>query len=218
MPGCAAAVRPWRKGKRTEDVIENKGVGKITCESRFGFQATGYVQGRMTGAGLSMATQSPAACRVWSQTVSSALFSESMKKRPCHLFAWLLVALAISPTPSHAQHPALTPFTINHEARVDSPADVRFLLDAPAGMDGFIRVVDGHLATASGHRIRLWGVNITGWLKDSSCCHPGRRPGYTPPNSRGWASTVSGFSFLISRRKTGSPVCSKTIAMIRALW
>ncbi len=119
-----------------------------------------------------MATRSPAACRVRSQTVSSALFSESMKKRPCHLFAWLLVALAISPTPSHAQHPALTPFTINHEARVDSPADVRFLLDAPAGMDGFIRVVDGHLATASGHRIRLWGVNITGWLKDSSLLPP----------------------------------------------
>src|SRR5579885_1153804 len=28
MPECAAAGRPWRKGKRTEDVIENTGSWK----------------------------------------------------------------------------------------------------------------------------------------------------------------------------------------------
>jgi hypothetical protein len=48
-----------------------------------------------------------------------------------------------------------------------SPVDVSFLLDAPAGKHGFIKVADGHLATGDGQRIRLWGVNITDWSKGS---------------------------------------------------
>ena len=62
----------------------------------------------------------------------------------------------------------LQPYTINHEIRVDSPADVRFLLDGPAGSHGFIRVQDGHLATGDGKRFRCWGVNMTGWARGSA--------------------------------------------------
>ncbi len=57
----------------------------------------------------------------------------------------------------------MVPFTLDHRAAMlkHSPVDVSFLLDAPAGKHGFTRVVDGHLATGDGKRIRFWGVNIT---------------------------------------------------------
>jgi len=48
-----------------------------------------------------------------------------------------------------------------------SPVDVSFLLDAPAGKHGFVKVQDGHLATGNGQRIRFWGVNITDWSRGS---------------------------------------------------
>src|ERR1700690_2387755 len=48
-----------------------------------------------------------------------------------------------------------------------SPVDVSFLLDAPAGKHGFIKVANGHLATGEGQRIRFWGVNITDWSHGS---------------------------------------------------
>jgi hypothetical protein len=48
-----------------------------------------------------------------------------------------------------------------------SPVDVSFLLDAPAGRHGFIKVENGHLATDDGQRIRFWGVNITDWSSGS---------------------------------------------------
>ena len=63
----------------------------------------------------------------------------------------------------------MVPFSINHRAGMgkDSPVDVSFLLDAPAGKHGFIKVKDGHLATGDGRRIKFWGVNITDWSKGS---------------------------------------------------
>jgi hypothetical protein len=66
----------------------------------------------------------------------------------------------------------LQPFVINHHNRVDSPADVSFLLVAPAGRDGFVRVHDGHLVKAKGERLRIWGVNLTGWTKGSTLLPP----------------------------------------------
>ena len=45
---------------------------------------------------------------------------------------------------------------------VDWPADVSFLLQAPAGREGFVRVEGGHLVRADGRRLRLWGINATG--------------------------------------------------------
>ncbi len=67
---------------------------------------------------------------------------------------------------------ALQPYIVDHVSRVDSPADVRFLLDAPAGKHGFVRSVGGHLATEDGKRIRFWGVNIAGWTKGSALIPP----------------------------------------------
>lgn len=63
----------------------------------------------------------------------------------------------------------MVPFSLDHRRAMEahSPVDVSFLLDAPAGKHGFIQVLNGHLATGDGQRIRLWGVNITDWSKGS---------------------------------------------------
>ena len=66
----------------------------------------------------------------------------------------------------------MQPFTIDHESRTAASIDLEFLLDAPAGKDGFIRVRNGHLAKPDGSRIRLWGVNVTGWTKGSAIMPP----------------------------------------------
>ncbi|MCM8730561.1 hypothetical protein ACFO8O_06205 [Hephaestia sp. GCM10023244] len=66
-----------------------------------------------------------------------------------------------------AQEIPLQPFPVNHELRVDSAADVRFLLDGPAGKDGFIQIKDGHFYRPNGERFRCWGVNMTGWAVGS---------------------------------------------------
>ena len=62
----------------------------------------------------------------------------------------------------------LKPFTIDHRAAAPgSPADVSFLLEAPAGKHGFVRVRDGHLVKGNGERLRLWGVHLTDWSRGS---------------------------------------------------
>jgi hypothetical protein len=63
------------------------------------------------------------------------------------------------------------PFVIDHFQRQDSDADVSFLLDAPAGKHGFIRVAGGHLAHDGG-RFRIWGVNVVGFVKGSALLPP----------------------------------------------
>lgn len=67
-----------------------------------------------------------------------------------------------------AQEVPLSVYTVDHHAAVNSPADVRFLLDAPAGKHGFIGVADGHLVTPDGKRFRMWGINLSGWTKGSA--------------------------------------------------
>lgn len=41
-------------------------------------------------------------------------------------------------------------------------SDVSFLLEAPAGKDGFVRAKDGRLVLPDGRRFRIWGINATG--------------------------------------------------------
>jgi len=41
-----------------------------------------------------------------------------------------------------------------------TPADVSFLLDAPAGKHGFMKVKNGHFYFEDGTRARFWGLNI----------------------------------------------------------
>ena len=82
----------------------------------------------------------------------------------------------------------MTPFSMDHRraALNHSPMDVSFLLDAPAGKYGFVKVENGHLATGDGHRIRLWGVNITDWSR-------GSRQITSKDDAAFWAATLARF-------------------------
>ena len=51
-------------------------------------------------------------------------------------------------------------FALPWDDNTTGATDMSFLLDKPAGAQGFIRVRDGHLATDT-ERWRAWGVNIT---------------------------------------------------------
>jgi hypothetical protein len=61
----------------------------------------------------------------------------------------------------------LKPFVMDHRAGGSSLADVSFLLDAPAGKNGFIQIRNGHLSTSVGRRMRFWGVHLTDWSRGS---------------------------------------------------
>jgi hypothetical protein len=63
----------------------------------------------------------------------------------------------------------MKPFTIDCRDSTDSLVDLSFLLDAPAGRSGFIRINDGHLAKSNGERFRIWGVNVT-----AASCFPSK--------------------------------------------
>ena len=79
------------------------------------------------------------------------------------LFLLLLVGTAL------AQHIEMEPFTIDWRQNSDSLVNLSFLLDAPAGKDGFIRIWNGHLAKPDGERFRIWGVNFT-----AASCFPSK--------------------------------------------
>ena len=84
---------------------------------------------------------------------------------------WAAIATALlgaSAVGAQSDVPALQPFTVDHEVRVDSAADARFVHDGPAGSHGFIRVQDGHLYRGDGKRFRCWGFNMTGFAKGSA--------------------------------------------------
>lgn len=71
------------------------------------------------------------------------------------VFALCVGALAAQPGP------VMQPFPMDWRDNSGGLVDVSFLLDKPAGKDGFIRVVNGHLVKPNGQRFRIWGVNIT---------------------------------------------------------
>lgn len=52
-------------------------------------------------------------------------------------------------------------FTVPWDDTTTGATDMSHLLDKPAGATGFIRIVDGHLATGDGKRWRIWGQNLT---------------------------------------------------------
>lgn len=72
------------------------------------------------------------------------------------LFAILVLCASTAAEPT-----VLQPFAVDWNAPADSPASMAFLLSAPAGKDGFVRVADGHLVQGNGQRFRIWGINIT---------------------------------------------------------
>jgi hypothetical protein len=61
------------------------------------------------------------------------------------------------PMPDTNMWPA---FPLNWNDNQPGPTDVSFLLEKPAGASGFIKVVDGHLATGDGRRWRMWGQHF----------------------------------------------------------
>ncbi len=61
----------------------------------------------------------------------------------------------------------LKPFLMDHRHAADSLIDLSFLLEAPAGKDGFLRANGAHLVTGDGKPIRFWGFNITEWSRGS---------------------------------------------------
>ncbi|HEU0006213.1 MAG TPA: hypothetical protein VFS12_09510 [Terriglobia bacterium] len=75
---------------------------------------------------------------------------------------------------------------MNHREGASSLIDVSFLLEAPAGKGGFIRVQDSHFVKPDGKRIRFWGVNLTDWSKGSVMIPP-------KEDAPMWAATLSRF-------------------------
>ena len=82
--------------------------------------------------------------------------------------------LTLGPAAAAAQgrDSSLVPFTIEHRAADSTSLDLSFLLDAPAGKHGFVRVRDGHLARGDGARLRLWGIHLTDWSRGSVLLPP----------------------------------------------
>ena len=59
----------------------------------------------------------------------------------------------------------MSPFSIDWRDNTQTPVNLSFLLDKPAGSTGRIQIRDGHFSYSDGRRFRIWGVNFTG----SSC-------------------------------------------------
>ena len=89
----------------------------------------------------------------------SAERDESMfnKRASCHILLILFLAGVTS-----GEGVQMKPFTMDWRDNADSLVDLSFLLETPAGKDGFIRVRNGHLTKPNGERFRIWGVNFTG--------------------------------------------------------
>src|SRR3984885_626279 len=102
-------------------------------------------------------------------------------------FALLILGLLTCASLIRAQN-QMAPFSMDHRraALTHSPVDVSFLLEAPAGKHGFVKVQNGHLATGDGQRIRFWGVNITDWSK-------GSRQVPSKDDAAFWAATLARF-------------------------
>jgi hypothetical protein len=111
-----------------------------------------------------------------------------MTRRSSHLFIAtlpFLLPLAAAAQPQWDDG-LLKPFVMNHRAAASSPADVSFLLDAPAGKDGFVRIQNGHLVKGNGQRIRFWGVHLTDWSRGSVELPP-------KEDAPMWAATLARF-------------------------
>jgi len=86
-----------------------------------------------------------------------------------HILTCLVTLLLVSNS-THAERVAMQPFTIDWRDNESTLMDLSFLLDAPAGKDGFIRAENGHLVKSDGERFRIWGINMTG-----AACFPSKK-------------------------------------------
>ncbi|MHC4561057.1 MAG: hypothetical protein ACYS80_27575 [Planctomycetota bacterium] len=85
-----------------------------------------------------------------------------------HTNRYILLLLFLVNT-AFAQHIEMEPFTIDWCQNSDSLVNLSFLLDAPAGKNGFIRIRNGHLTKPDGGRFRIWGINFT-----AASCFPSK--------------------------------------------
>lgn len=81
------------------------------------------------------------------------------------------IAAAFLECPLWAAEVDLKPFPVDWASSPESPVSVAFLLEPPAGKDGFIRIANGHLVRPDGTRFRIWGVNVTGRAGLPSTAH-----------------------------------------------
>jgi hypothetical protein len=100
--------------------------------------------------------------------------------------------LLCAAAPAQWNDSLLRPFVMDHRAAGSSPADVSFLLDGPAGKDGFIHIQNGHLARGDGQRIRFWGVHFTDWSPGSVEIQP-------KEDAAMWAATLARFGVNLVR-------------------
>jgi hypothetical protein len=98
---------------------------------------------------------------------------------------WALLLILTSIAFTRADN-ALKPFTMNYREGGSSIVDLSFLLEPPAGKDGFIRVQGSHFVRPDGKRIRFWGVNLTDWSKGSVMLPP-------KEDAPIWAATLARF-------------------------
>ena len=111
-------------------------------------------------AGFSRRSSSSSSTRLTRfQIVLSTLIAPRAVQISQSVIVGAFVALAAC---AFAQQAEMKPFVMDWQNNSGSPADVSFLLDAPAGRTGFIGVRDGHLTYPDGRRFRIWGVNMTG--------------------------------------------------------
>jgi hypothetical protein len=61
---------------------------------------------------------------------------------------------------SNGKEIILKPFAWNWKDSHLSKLNLSFLLDKPAGKDGFVTVKDGHFVKPTGERFKIWGVNL----------------------------------------------------------
>ena len=93
-----------------------------------------------------------------------------IKNRPLLISFCLLSLIIANPCMSAVSNDTVTtntkkkailrPFKMQWQDSENSKLNLSFLLEKPAGKDGFITIKDGHFVKPSGERFKIWGVNL----------------------------------------------------------
>jgi hypothetical protein len=118
-----------------------------------------------------------------------------MTSKPLRLASLLALAagtVATARAVNRVPSTPLAPFTIDDRTGQDKGLDISFLLDAPAGKHGFIGRKDDQMVDADGHKVRLWGVNVSDWT-------PGSVQIPAKQDAPHWARTLARFGINVVR-------------------
>jgi len=72
--------------------------------------------------------------------------------------------------PAISTEKQLVPFSMIWEKSKDAKLNLSFMLEKPAGKNGFISIKDDHFVLPNGERFKMWGVDFTG-----GACFPEKR-------------------------------------------